>query len=467
MTIFLSSLPILSTLLALAFGMRSVYAALLGVGSAVLAILLAFPITLSDVTSAVLDWTPLLAEVLLIVAGGLLLSEVLNHAGGQAALAKWIGSWAGQDVRAILLVVHGITPFAESLTGFGIGLTIGIPLLAHFRLPAHKVAIIGLLGLCTVPWGSMGPGTLIAATMSGLSFYDLGVYSAIISVIPFTVTGVIAAWLASSAQDRSKALLQGVLSGLLLTASVTLANLAFGTAPAGAIGALIMIVLHLLHGRRQHTISSLAPVGLKALGSYSVLLGGVLIAAGLVNIAGLPESWRYVSSPAVWLFIAAAWFVQGLPKGQPAQRAWASWCKVAPIAGLFIVLGVLIAISGMATFMAEALAAAGTAYLAAAPFVGALGGFITGSNTGANAMFATTQAEIARSLGVGLLEFMAIHNVAAAFLLMASPGKIEMAIQLSPTIAYKYRRWIQISALGVAFVVVSMLAVVNVLLPLF
>ena len=93
----------------------------------------------------------------------------------------------------ILLVVHGVTPFAESLTGFGIGVTIGIPLLAHFGLPARTVAVIGLLGLCAVPWGSMGPGTLIAATMSGLSFHDLGVTSAAISLIPFVVTGIIAA----------------------------------------------------------------------------------------------------------------------------------------------------------------------------------------------------------------------------------------------------------------------------------
>ena len=119
----------------------------------------------------------------------------------------------------------------------------------------------------------------------------------------------------------------------------------------------------------------------------------------------------------------------------------------------------------MAAFLARTLSETGAAYLAAAPFVGAAGGFVTGSNSGANAMFATTQAEIARALGVDVLWFMAVHNVAAAFLLMASPGKIEMAIQLSPAEAANHRRWIQMTVLGVAFSVVAMLAVVNVLLP--
>lgn len=87
---------------------------------------------------------------------------------------------------------------------------------------------------------------------------------------------------------------------------------------------------------------------------------------------------------------------------------------------------------------------------------------MTGSNTGANAMFATTQAEIARSLGVDFLWFMAVR-VAAAFLLMASPGKVEMAIQLTSGGAAEQRRWIQATVLWVALAVVGILALVNTL----
>lgn len=462
MILILSALPVLSTILALAFGARSLHAALLGTGSAVLAILLAFPIPADGMAAAAMRWLPILAEVLLIVAGGLLLSEVLRDAGGQASLAKWIRGRAGHGVGAILLVVHGITPFAESLTGFGIGVTIGIPLLAYFGLPVRKVVVIGLLGLCAVPWGSMGPGTLIAATMAGVPFPALGVTSGIISLVPFIVTGVLAAWLASAPENRGMAVLQGALSGLALTVAVTVANIVFGTAPAGALGALAMITFHLLRGQQRQDTSSLEPAGRRALGAYGVLLGGVLAAGLIVKIAGLPEGWRYAASPALWLFIAAAWFARGRPAAQPVRRAWTAWQQVAPVTGLFILLGVLMAISGMAAFLAQTLAGAGTLYLAAAPFVGAIGGFITGSNSGANAMFAATQAEIARSLGIDVLWFMAIHNVAAAFLLMASPGKIEMAVQLAPAEAAEYRRWIQTTILATAFVVVALLAIVNI-----
>ena len=461
MSSFLAALPVLSTILALVFGIRSLYAALLGVASAALAILLAFPIPVESIVPTAVRWAPILAEVLLIVGGGLLLSEVLRQAGGQAALANWVRGRAGQGVGAVLLVVHGITPFAESLTGFGIGVTIGIPLLAHFGLPARKVAVIGLLGLCAVPWGSMGPGTLIAATMSNVPFHDLGVASAILSIIPFILTGIAAAWLTSSREERAAAILQGMLSGIVLTISVLVANVLFGTAPAGALGALVVIALHLLRGSKRGQAVVLDGAGRRSLWSYAVLLGGVLVAGAVVRIAGLSENWRYVASPALWLFIAAIWFSRGLPAREVSQRIWSSWTKVASVTGLFIGLGILMAVSGMAAFLARTLAEAGPIYLAVAPFVGAMGGFVTGSNSGANAMFATTQGEIARSLGVDVLGFIAVHNVAAAFLLMGSPGKIEMAIQLSPADAASHRRWIQMTVLLVAFMVVALLGAIN------
>lgn len=457
----LSALPIVTVLLALALGLRSLSAALFGTAAAGLAIALGFPIPPAAIPEILIHWAPILAEVLLIVAGGLLLSETLRHTGAQAALADWLRGRAGHGVGAVLLVVHGITPFAESVTGFGIGVTIGIPLLACFGLPARSVAVIGLLGLCAVPWGSMAPGTLIAATLADVPFQALGVRSAGLSVIPFAVTGLAAAWLASAPGGRTRAVWQGLVSGLALTLAVTAVNAVIGTPPAGALGALVVSALHLLRAPGRNR-AGLGPGGVLAVQGYGVLLGGVLVVSGITTLAGLSGNWRYVASPALWLFVATAWVARGLPAAAPLRKAWASWLQVAPVTGLFIGLGVLMAVSGMAAFLARTLAGAGTAYLAAAPFVAAAGGFVTGSNSGANAMFAATQAAIARALGVDVLWFMAVHNVAAAFLLMASPGKVEMAVQLAAGDAAYQRRWIQTRILGVATAVVTALAAANV-----
>ena len=466
MYMLLSALPVVSVIAALLAGWRSLYAALTGVTAALLIIAFAFAQPMAIWLAAAIHWAPVLLEVVLIVGGGLLLSEVLRQSGAQKALADWLLVRAGSGTGAVLLVVHGITPFAESVTGFGVGVTIGIPLLAHFGLPARKVALIGLLGLCAVPWGSMGPGTLVAATMADLSFKDLGQASAWVSVIPFVITGMAAAWLASEQGHRGRAMLQGLLSGLLLTAAVALMNAVAGTAPAGALGALVVVGFHLLRMRGLRQVQQaqqaqpLQSLGRRALAAYVLLLGGVLVADVLLKVLGLSGHWHALASPGLWLLLAAGYFTGGLPERESLQRVWRSWAQVAPVTALFIVLGVLMAVSGMAAQLAHALARSGPLYLLAAPFVGALGGFVTGSNTGANAMFAATQAEIARALNAPLLPFMAVHNVSASLLLMASPGKVEMAVQLVPE-GKAQRRWVQQSVLAVDLAAVALMGLLN------
>lgn len=463
MYMFISALPVATVIAVLLAGWRSLHAAALGVAVALLVIAAAFAQPASAWLAAGMHWVPVLLEVLLIVAGGLLLSEVLRESGAQKALADWLLARAGSGTGAVLLVVHGITPFAESVTGFGVGVTIGIPLLAHFGLSPRKVVLIGLLGLCAVPWGSMGPGTLVAATMAGLPFKELGQASALVSVIPFVITGMAAAALASAPGRRWPALLRGLLSGLSLTAAVALMNTLAGTAPAGALGALLVVGWHLLRLRVSQADADKPPLsapGRRALAAYALLLGGVLAAAALLRTLELPATWHGLASPGLWLLVAAVFFTRGRPARPSLAKVWRSWLQVAPVTALFIVLGVLMAVSGMAAQLAQALARSGPLYLLAAPFVGALGGFVTGSNTGANAMFAATQAQIAQALGAPLLPFMAVHNVSASLLLMASPGKVEMAVQLLAQGAAQ-RRWVQQSVLMLALVAVALMGVLN------
>jgi lactate permease len=84
--------------------------------------------------------------------------------------------------------------------------------------------------------------------------------------------------------------------------------------------------------------------------------------------------------------------------------------------------------------MASALAAAGAGlgrgYLALAPWIGGLGGFLTGSNAGANAMFAAPQAEAARALDYPRLTLLAAQNVSASLLTMASAPRVALVLAL-------------------------------------
>ncbi|WP_374971200.1 L-lactate permease [Terrabacter sp. BE26] len=94
--------------------------------------------------------------------------------------------------------------------------------------------------------------------------------------------------------------------------------------------------------------------------------------------------------------------------GAWSPRAWApvwrgtirqAWKSSPSVVLLASVAGVLVD-SGMVRVVAQgAAAAAGSAYPAIAPLVGALGSFITGSTTSSNALFSSLQADIAHLVG--------------------------------------------------------------------
>ncbi|RRD58740.1 L-lactate permease [Comamonadaceae bacterium OH2545_COT-014] len=462
-------LPVLVVVCALALGWPALRAA--GVGLALaLGVALAQGWPAAAALAALGGWLPVALEVVFIIGGGLALGQTLQARGAQQALAGWLRQRAGQGAGAVLMVVHGVTPFAESVTGFGIGVTVGIPLLLYLGLSPARAALAGLLGLCAVPWGSMGPGTLVAARMAGLPFDALGLASAWLSLPPFLVAGWGAAWLAGKPGQRGRDFWQATASALALWLAVLACNALAGTALAGALGALLVLAGHVL--LRRGRWPAWPPLATAALRAYAVLLGGLLLAGQALRAMGAmgagqgvaPGAWQALASPALWLWAAVAVAAPAAGWRAPLARALRGWVPVAAVAVAYIALGLVMALSGMAARLAEALAQLGSAYLLAAPFVGALGGFVTGSNTGANAMLAATQAQIAVQLGAPLLPFMAAHNVAAALLLMASPAKVEMALQLCPPPALARRAWVQRAVLLAALPSVLALAVLNVVL---
>lgn len=431
----LAALPLLLVLGALLARQSTFRAAVLGLVSAVLLAATWFGLSWEDATAATRQWWPLVVEVMLIVGGGIAFAEAGRRIGDQSELSGWLRSRLGNGVAPALAVVHGVTPLAESLTGFGVGVAIAVPLLVGLGYEGRKAAPIALLGLCAVPWGSMGPGTLIASQLTGVSFHELGLMCALLSLPVFLGAGIAAALIAADRTDRGHAMMLAVASGLVLWASIWAANFIFGTAPAGAVGAAFTLAVHLLIHRMRGTVLSMSRRQVHAAAPYALLLGGVLSVSVLLRGAGLEESWwRYAASPALWLALTTVFTVrEQLWQLRPTlAHALRTWGHVGPATGMFIVVGAVMAISGMSGHIASALAGAGGFYFFLVPFIGGTGGFVTGSNSGANAMFAGPQAQTAATLGAPVLPVAAAQNVSASLLTMASPARVELAVRLCP-----------------------------------
>jgi lactate permease len=382
-------------------------------------------------------------EVVLIILGGILLYEVISLAGAHELLGEWIAGLTADPARFILLMVLGVIPFAESVTGFGVGVIIALPLLRRMGFPPVRAAILALLGLIAIPWGALGPGTLVASRLTGVPLQTLGVNSAVLSLPVFLVAGFGA--LATGVGVRTAAHKIGELFVVAasLWAGIWGANRVAGTPIAGVLGSLagigmVLFMIRIKEGRLPAPDRRLLRGGLP----YALLASLLLLSrlAGTLwfnpgSSGRLAALHAVVLSPATWLFATCAatpFLLTGHAGGSPGalRLAVKRWWPVAGATLGFLLLGALMTSAGMAAVLAQAAARLGRGYLALAPWIGGLGGFITGSNAGGNAMFATAQAEAARHLGYPVERVVAVQNVSASLLSMASAPRIALALSL-------------------------------------
>lgn len=435
MPFVLALLPIVLVIAALVLRQSATRASVVGVTAATVIAAMSFGFDGGEAWDVLVQWWPVVLEVLLIIGGGIAFAEAGRRTGSQEVLARWLREHLGTGVVPVLAIVHGVTPLAESLTGFGIGMAIGVPLLYGLGIGGRKAATIGLLGLCIVPWGSMGPGTLVASRLGGVDFDALGVASAAVSLPVFLGTGIAAVLLVAARGERIRAVAFATASALVLWGGIWGANVLFGTAPAGAVGAAIVLAGHLLIQRLRGRPIRVTREVRRAGAAHVLLLGGVLVVILTVKGLGLGGTpWHYLASPALWLLVATIVAMRSQLGQLAATGATAarSWTQVGPATGLFIVLGAVMSVSGMAAQIAAAFAQLGHAYLALVPVLGGLGGFLAGSNSGANAMFAGPQAAAAASLGAPVLAVTAMQNVSGSLAIMASPARVAFATRLCP-----------------------------------
>ncbi|GAB3262434.1 L-lactate permease [Arthrobacter pigmenti] len=433
----LASTPIVCACALLALGVRSSIAASAAVLTAVVVSVLAFPISAASAVEVISSLGPVVIEVLLIILGGVLLGGLLRASGAQAVISEWIEKACSNPQRAVLLVVLGITAFAESVTGFGLGVIVGIPILLHFGLTPARAATVGLLGLTSGAWGSLAPGTLVAAELGNVSFRLLGTWSAVFNLPVLLIMSltslVIAFGFRRAAPYMPHAvgvslLMWGVLIGFNYFISVPLAGVAATLAGI----ATTLAIARIRDGSRA---SFRGPIR-RAVLPYTVLIVGLLSTSLLLDAFDGEGLVEYVASPALWLLITCA--LTPALVNMPGRRVprllvegLGAWWTIGYATSAFLVLGGLLSASGMSSAMAGFAAQLGQPYLAMIPLIGGIGGFITGSNTGSAAMFSTSTVQAAEQLDSSRLIALAGQNAAASVTFMSAAPRVTLAITVA------------------------------------
>ncbi|MGN2640017.1 L-lactate permease [Nocardia takedensis] len=258
--------------------------------------------------------------------------------------------------------------------------------------------------------------------------------SALLSLPVFVLCGLSALLVGCGRRIAPRLVDLAVVSGALY-AGVVAAQFLVGTAPAGALGSLVGIAASLALLRIRH--GGLARPG-RSLGvllsPYAVLLAGILLSRVALSSADLGAAETLLTSPALWLAVANLYALVAVLPGEHravAAAALTQWWPVTATTLLFFYLGTTLTASGMSSALADAAAHLGPVYPLAAPWIGAVGGFLTGSNSGGNAMFAAGQAETAESIHRSATVMVAVQNVSGSLLTMASLPRVALAEKLA------------------------------------
>lgn len=377
-----------------------------------------------------------------IIAAGLLFHRAYEARPVAAEAAAGVEDRRRTAVTACFLV----GPFAESVTGFGIGLVVALAMLRPLDLPPVRAAALGLFSQILVPWGAMGVGTRVGAELVGVTFADLGSTSALLMLVVLPGVLPVFWWLihrsgiASRPADRLRDLLLVLaLGGLIWVTNRWVAPELGGGLSTG-------LLLLLLEGPRRLRDPAALPRLAGRLWPYALLVGGLMATRLLPPLSGWTASWLVLDPfdglaplpvlrhPSSWLVLLAMALLVRLPPGAAGGVVTGALrAALMPMATtlVFIVLAVCMAASGgAALFGAAWRELAGPFAVLATPLFGAAVGMLTGSNTAGNALMMTIQLNLAAGSGVPPLLVAALQAVSGSLWTMLNPGRIVMAASL-------------------------------------
>lgn len=451
MSILLAAAPILISVVSiLALRQSALRAGAAGLAAALLVVLLApaYRLAPGELGRALLSGGLTTLLVSYVLFGGLLVYTVLREAGALTALAEAVAEAVPDPARRALILVLGLSVFFESATGFGIGIVVAAPLFVALGYRPRDAALLALAGQCAVTWGALAIGTTLGAELTGVPAQRLGVLAAPLSLPLILLCGGAALWLTGGAAVLRRAWAEMVCYAVLLGTTLAAASHWVGIEVAGMIGGLAVAGAGFAISRvarggagkqafdRTH-VRAAAPFGilllLLLLTRLVPPLREALSGALVLRVPELEFSLPWLYHPGFWLVLTALVSVPLLrvDRGRIAAVARGTlspWLVATLAVAGFLCFSRIMFDSGMTLALAEAVAAAtGRDYILLLPLVGGLGGFLTASNAGSNAMFAGFQEAMSARLDLPEDLVVAAQNAAGANTTLASPGRVVLA----------------------------------------
>ncbi|HLG66026.1 MAG TPA: L-lactate permease [Ktedonosporobacter sp.] len=402
--------------------------------------------------------------VLYVLFPALLLYQIQNITDSITVLAQGVTRLCPDRDTQILLLVLGLAPFIEAVSGFGVGTVVVIPMLMALGLDTLQAATLGLLGQLAVPWGGLAVGITLGAELTGLHSGVIGSYTALITA-PLPIGFGIATLATYGGKGAVKRLWPAVVAAsIVLVAGEWFFSQMPGVELAGAFAGVPTTILLALWGhfaaRRAngkndpaHTTAQAtqeqagdisSPRFLLALAPYIILIGALLITRLIVPlqqwlqnhvllvIPAIDLHFQLLYNPGFYVLLAALAAALLLNAGVSGSRIALGKTARQFTPGAIAIVSFLAAsqvmsANGMIAVLGAAAATLGRNYSWIAPWLGALGGWLTGSSAGSNAVFAQLQYETSLRASLPVNWIMASQCGAASNVTMVSPARVVLA----------------------------------------
>ena len=396
--------------------------------------------------------------VLTVILPALLLYHLQRVTGGMNILTQNIARLTSDRDLQVLLLVLGLSPFVESLCGFGVGIIVIAPMLLELRFSALRVALLCLLGQLTTAWGAMGVAVVLTASLTRLPVAQIGSLTALLSMPTTIVLSLFCLHLSGGkAAVRRWWLLALAAAAILTCGAWTLSNTvgvelvgilssSFTLLFMGGVGAIV--TRRNLHSQGASHKGSTGATNRDSLWSaafpYMLLTFFLLLSRLVPSLRDWLQTHAVLEFPAVHLslpllYIPGFWVslslliavvISSTPRHVAIDAMGAAWRQFTPsaLAILFFLLTAqVMQTSSMTASLGAAAASLGTHYVWISPWLAGLGAWLTGSNVGGTAMFAQLQKAAASSTGLSLPWLAAAQNGAGQLARMLSPACLMLA----------------------------------------
>ena len=405
-------------------------------------------------------------DVLFIIWAAFLFYRVVDEAGSIHTIGQALPHLTADRTMQALIIGWVFASFLQGVGGFGVPVAVVAPLLVGLGFTPLEAVIIPSIGHgWAVTFGSLGSSFQALMAATGLDWHVLAAPSSVFLSLSGILVGLMIAHVSEGWSGLRRLVMAVLVYGLVMGAvQVLIASFGLWNIAAfcgGLAGLLITPSLarryrgnpnsqdDVLEGRdlaialSGYMILIVVTLAIQLIPAINEFLGKVVLTMqfpqvstglGYVTPAGAGRKialFRHAGAILIYASVISFLVYQGAGKYQRGaigrivngtlRRVMSSSVSIASM----VTMAVIMENSGMTEALARGLAeGTGRTFPFVAPWIGAIGAFMTGSNTNSNVVFAALQMRTAELLGYTIAIILAAQTAGAALASVMAPTKV-------------------------------------------